>query len=115
MDVFTIVVSSVAIISTVSGWVAVGVRGIKVRTELDVKTTARLERVEIDVATIKKVVTNGGLKDAVSQIQLNCGKEMARVATVLEQHVSLPGHTGVTEKLANLDARISNCEKELDK
>jgi hypothetical protein len=115
MDVLSIIVSGMAITTTISGWIAVSVKGIKVRTELDLNTKNDLIKLKEDVASIKKVVSNGGLKDAIGQIQANCGKEMTRVLTVMENHIEQPSHPGVSESLARIDERLRNMEKEQER
>lgn len=111
IDTFNIVVSCVAIISTVGGWVTIVVRGVKVRTELDSSTKADIQQLKEKVDRIDKVISNGGLRDMVTQMQTNCGKEMSKVVTLLESHEKLPSHTGIAERVARLEERTRGKDK----
>jgi uncharacterized protein YqgV (UPF0045/DUF77 family) len=112
MDGLSVTVSVVAIVATVAGWVGVVVRGTKVRTTLDTDTKNDITNLKNDVANIKKAINNGGLKDAVNEMQKNCAGEMTKVIVLVEEHIKLPSHPGVTEIIARIDERVKNLEEE---
>ena len=62
----------------------------------------------VDVKEIKKQINNGGLKDAIGDIQIKCAGEMNELKQKVNDHLSLPGHPGVTEDIATLKADVKN-------
>ena len=64
-----------------------------------------------DVRDIKGTIQDGGLKDVIADIQVKCSGEMRELKQKVNDHLSLPGHPGVTEKIAGLRADVDNLKR----
>ncbi len=118
-DILSLVVSGIAMLSTVIGWVSVVQKASNRRVELDTETknqitnmNEKINNTNEKINKVEKVVANGGLKEAVSGLQVKCAAEMSRLITTVENHIEQPGHKGVSERIAQLDARVKNLEDE---
>ena len=70
-----------------------------------------VDQLILDVKTIKGQINNGGLKEAIGDIQVKCAGEMNELKQKVTDHLNLPGHPGVTEDISALKTKVEMIDK----
>lgn len=71
-----------------------------------------VDQLIVDVRDIKGKINNGGLKEAIGEMQVKCGESMASVKQKLDDHIALAGHPGVREDICALKATVESLKEQ---